>query len=151
MNILLVIYNKDIENPDVFKDRIKALGDTFYIFDNMFFVETEFSTKEAYEKLSMDAYEKSSMIILYVRNEMLGFWGRMNVKLWTWLDEREEKTRDGLMQNYIAEIYKRDLQIKQQAELIEKMKSENEEFQKSIKTLYQQINLLEKKLKERNC
>lgn len=150
MNILLVIYNKDIENPDVFKDRIKTLGETFYIFDNMVLVETDYSTKEAYEKLSMDAYEKSSMLILYVRNEMLGFWGRMNVKLWTWLDEREEKTKDGLMQNYIAEIYKRDLQIKQQAELIEKLKSENAEYQKSIKTLYQQINLLEKKLKECN-
>lgn len=150
MNILLVIYNKDIENPDVFKDRIKTLGETFYIFDNMVLVETDYCTKEAYEKLSMDAYEKSSMLILYVRNEMLGFWGRMNVKLWTWLDEREEKTKDGLMQNYIAEIYKRDLQIKQQAELIEKLKSENAEYQKSIKTLYQQINLLEKKLKECN-
>lgn len=150
MNILLVIYNKDIENPDVFKDRIKTLGDTFYIFDNMVLVETDSSTKEAYEKLSMDAYEKSSMLILYVRNEMLGFWGRMNVKLWTWLDEREEKTKDGLMLNYIAEIYKRDLQIKQQTELIEKLKSENEEYQKSIETLYQQRDLLEKKLKERN-
>lgn len=150
MNILLVIYNKDIENPDVFKDRIKTLGETFYIFDNMVLVETDYSTKEAYEKLSMDAYEKSSMLILYVRNEMLGFWGRMNVKLWTWLDEREEKTKDGLMQSYIAEIYKRDLQIKQQAELIEKLKSENAEYQKSIETLYQQRNLLEKKLKECN-
>lgn len=150
MNILLVIYNKDIENPDVFKDRIQTLGDTFYIFDNMVLVETDNSTKEAYDKLSMDVYEKSSMLILYVRNEMLGFWGRMNVKLWTWLDERAEKTKDGLMQNYIAEIYKRDLQIKQQTELIEKLKSENEEYQKSIETLYQQRDLLEKKLKEHN-
>lgn len=150
MNILLVIYNKDIENPDVFKDRIQTLGDTFYIFDNMALVETDNSTKEAYDKLSMDVYEKSSMLILYVRNEMLGFWGRMNTKLWTWLDEREEKTKDGLMLNYIAEIYKRDLQIKQQVELIEKLKSENEEYQKSIETLYQQRSLLEKKLKEHN-
>lgn len=150
MNILLVIYNKDIENPDVFKDRIQTLGDTFYIFDNMVLVETDNSTKEAYDKLSMDVYEKSSMLIFYVRNEMLGFWGRMNVKLWTWLDERAEKTKDGLMQNYIAEIYKRELQIKQQTELIEKLKSENEEYQKSIETLYQQRDLLEKKLKEHN-
>ena len=66
------------------------------------------------------------------------------------LDEREEKTKDGLMLNYIAEIYKRDLQIKQQVELIEKLKSENEEYQKSIETLYQQRSLLEKKLKKHN-
>lgn len=150
MNILLIIFNKDIENPNIFKDRIKALGDTFYIFENIAFVATDYSTKEAYEKISSDEYETASMLILYVRNEMLGFWGRMNTKLWTWLDEREEKTKDGLMLNYIAEIYKRDLQIKQQVELIEKLKSENEEYQKSIETLYQQRSLLEKKLKEHN-
>ena len=150
MNILLVIYNKDIENPDVFKDRIKTLGDTFYIFDNMVFVETEYSTKEAYDKISSDMYENVSMLILYVRNEMLGFWGRMNVKLWTWLDEREEKTKNGLMQNYISEIYKQGTQIKELKDLVEKLKSENENYQKSIETLYQQRDLLEKKLKERN-
>lgn len=150
MNILLVIYNKDIENPDVFKDRIKTLGDTFYIFDNMVFVETEYSTKEAYDKISSDMYENVSMLILYVRNEMLGFWGRMNVKLWTWLDEREEKTKNGLMQNYISEIYKQGTQIKELKDLVEKLKLENENYQKSIETLYQQRDLLEKKLKERN-
>lgn len=147
---MLVIYNKDIENPDVFKDRIKTLGDTFYIFDNMVFVETEYSTKEAYDKISSDMYENVSMLILYVRNEMLGFWGRMNVKLWTWLDEREEKTKNGLMQNYISEIYKQGTQIKELKDLVEKLKSENENYQKSIETLYQQRDLLEKKLKERN-
>lgn len=136
MNILLVIYNKDIENPDVFKDRIKTLGDTFYIFDNMVLVETVYNTKEAYEKLSVDAYEKSSMLILYVWNEMLGFWGRMNVKLWTWLDERKGKTKGGLEQNYIDEIHELALQV-------EKLKLEN-------KSLSQQKESLEKKLKERN-
>lgn len=150
MNILLVIFNKDIENPDVFKDRIKTLGEIFYVFDNMVLVETDNSTKEAYEKLSIDAYEKSSMLILYIRNEMLGFWGRMNTQLWSWLEDREEKTKDGLILNYIAEIYKKDLQIKQQTELIEKLKSENENYQKSIANLYQQTALLEKKVKERN-
>lgn len=147
MNILLIIFNKDVENPDVFKDRIKALGDTFYIFDNMAFVETESSTKEAYEKISSDIYENTSMLILYVRNEMFGFWGRMNVKLWTWLDEKEEKTKNGLEQNYIEEINQRDLKILDQKELIESLKSENEDYQKSIENLYQQIHSLEEKLR----
>ena len=70
MNILLIIFNNDIENPNVFKDRIKALGDTFYIFDNIVFVETDNSTKDVYDKISSNEYEQSSMLILHIRNEM---------------------------------------------------------------------------------
>ncbi len=149
MNILLVIFNKDIENPDVFKDRIKALGETFYIFDNIAFVETESSTQEAYEKISFGMYENTSILILYVHNEMLGFWGRMNVKLWDWLGEREEKTKKGLAQNYVTEIQSRDLELERKNNLIKELKSEKENYLQSSKLLYQQIELLKEKLKSK--
>lgn len=147
MNILLIIFNNDIENPDVFKDRIKALGDTFYIFDNIVFVETDNSTKDVYDKISSNEYEQSSMLILHIRNEMLGFWGRMNTRLWTWLSEKEEKTKDGLTANYIAEIYKKDIAIKRLSEELEKLKTEKEDNQKIIENLYQQISSLKEQLK----
>lgn len=148
MNILLIIFNNDIENPDVFKDRIKALGDTFYIFDNIVFVETDSSTKEAYDKISSNEYEQSSMLILHIRNEMLGFWGRMNTKLWTWLSEKEEKTKDGLTNNYIAEIYKLTSSKQQLEEELKKLKAEQEDNQKTIENLYQQISVLKEQLQK---
>jgi hypothetical protein len=148
MNILLIIFNNDIENPDVFKDRIKALGDTFYIFDNIVFVETDSSTKDVYNKISSNEYEQNSMLILHIRNEMLGFWGRMNTKLWTWLSEKEEKTKDGLTDNYIAEIYKLDMANKSLSEELEKLKTEKEDNQKIIENLYQQISSLKEQLKK---
>lgn len=148
MNILLIIFNNDIENPDVFKDRIKALGDTFYIFDNIVFVETDSSTKDVYDKISSNEYEQNSMLILHIRNEMLGFWGRMNTKLWTWLSEKEEKTKDGLTDNYIAEIYKRDIANKRLSEELEVLKTEKEDNQKIIENLYQQISSLKEQLKK---
>ena len=148
MNILLIIFNNDIENPDVFKDRIKALGDTFYIFDNIVFVETDSSTKDVYNKISSNEYEQNSMLILHIRNEMLGFWGRMNTKLWTWLSEKEEKTKDGLTDNYIAEIYKLDIANKSLSEELEKQKTEKEDNQKIIENLYQQISSLKEQLKK---
>ena len=148
MNILLIIFNNDIENPDVFKDRIKALGDTFYIFDNIVFVETDSSTKDVYNKISSNEYEQNSMLILHIRNEMLGFWGRMNTKLWTWLSEKEEKTKDGLTDNYIAEIYKLDIANKSLSEELEKLKTEKEDNQKIIENLYQQISSLKEQLKK---
>ena len=148
MNILLIIFNNDIENPDVFKDRIKALGDTFYIFDNIVFVETDSSTKDVYNKISSNEYEQNSMLILHIRNEMLGFWGRMNTKLWTWLSEKEEKTKDGLTANYIEEIYKRDIANKRLSEELEKLKTEKGDNQKIIENLYQQISSLKEQLKK---
>ena len=148
MNILLIIFNKDIENLEIFKDRIKGLGDTFYIFDNMVFAETDSSTKEVYDRISANEYEQSSMLILYVRNEMLGFWGRMNTKLWTWLDEREEKTKDGLTNNYIAEIFKQTKLNEESKSKVEKLKGECDDYQKTIENLYQQIHSLEKQLKK---
>lgn len=148
MNILLVIFNNDIENSDVFEDRIKALGDTFHIFSNMVFVETESSSKEVYEKLSSGIYENSLMLILYVHNELFGFWGRMNTKLWDWLKEREENTKNGLIQNYKVEISKMGFINKEQADLIENLKTAIEDYQKNIELLYQTNEILERKLKE---
>lgn len=148
MNILLIIFNNDIENPNVFKDRIKTLGDTFYIFDNIVFVETDSSTQEVYNKISFNEYEQSSMLILHIRNEMLGFWGRMNTKLWTWLGEKEEKTKDGLTANYIAEIYKLTSVKNSLEEELRKIKSELEDNQKTIENLYQQNSLLKEQLKK---
>lgn len=148
MNILLVIFNNDIENSDVFEDRIKALGDTFHIFSNMVFVETESSSKEVYEKLSSGIYENSLMLILYVHNELFGFWGRMNTKLWDWLKEREENTKNGLIQNYKVEISKMGFINKEQADLIENLKTAIEDYQKKIELLYQTNEILERKLKE---
>ena len=148
MNILLIIFNNDIENPDVFKDRLKALGDTFYIFDNIVFVETDSSTQEVYNKISSNEYEQSSMLILHIRNEMFGFWGRMNTKLWTWLAEKEEKTKDGLTANYIAEIYKLTFAKQKLEEELKKVKSELEDNQKTIENLYQQNSSLKEQLKK---
>ena len=139
MNILLIIFNNDIENPDVFKDRIKALGDTFYIFDNIVFVETDSSTQEVYNKISSNEYEQSSMLILHIRNEMFGFWGRMNTKLWTWLAEKA---------NYIAEIYKLTFAKQKLEEELKKVKSELEDNQKTIENLYQQNSSLKEQLKK---
>lgn len=148
MNILLVIFNNDIENSDVFEDRIKALGDTFHIFSNMVFVETESNSKEVYEKLSSGIYENSLMLILYVHNELFGFWGRMNTKLWDWLKEREENTKNGLIQNYKVEISQMGFINKEQADLIENLKTAIEDYQKKIELLYQTNEILERKLKE---
>lgn len=88
------------------------------------------------------------MLILHIRNEMLGFWGRMNTKLWTWLQEKEEKTDYGLATNYIEEIYKLNFANQRLLEELERLKIEQEDNQKTIENLYQQISSLKELLKK---
>jgi len=150
MNIQLIIYNKEIENPNVFNDRIKALGDTFYIFDNIVFVETDYSTKDVYERISANEYESTSMLILNVRNEMLGFWGRMNTKLWTWLDEKEEKSKNGFTNGYIKEIMDRDQIINELKIKNEENEQQIEEYKRTTENLYKQIEILRNQIETLN-
>jgi hypothetical protein len=146
MNILLIIYNTDLEKDRVFKDRINSIGETFYCFDNMVFVETESSTKDVYERISNNGYDKYLMLVLHVTNEMLGFWGRMKTELWDWLADREEKTSDGMIETYKNELIKTTTKIKMLSEENIKLKEELEDNKCVISNLYQQLNELEKKL-----
>lgn len=149
MNILLIIYSNDIEIPNVFKDRINALGDTFYIFENTVFVETENSTKEVYDKISINGYEQNQILVLHVKNEMLGFWGRMKTQFWTWLGEREEKTKDGLNQNYIKEILSLNSEKIELEEQVQEYLLEIDTYKKTIENQFQQIQILQEQIKKK--
>lgn len=146
MNILLIIYNEDLDQDRVFKDRINSIGETFYCFDNMVFVETESSTKEVYEKISNNGYDKYLMLVLHVTNEMLGFWGRMKTELWDWLADREQESSNGMLESYKKELIMATANIKILTEENIKLKNEVEENKRIINNLYQQLNELEKKL-----
>ena len=149
MNILLILFNKDIENLNILNDRIQALGDTFYIYDNVVFLETEESTKNIYEKISKNEFEKSSMIVLYVTNEELGFWGRMNIKLWKWLNEKVESSNTkGLTLNYIHELQdltEKNLDLNKKNNELKKQIADKD---KVIENLYQQNLIYTKKQDE---
>ena len=146
MNVLMIIYDKGIVNPEVFKDRINTLGDTFCIFDNIVFVASELSTKDAYERISNNEYEKERMLVLYVSNDSLGFWGRMNTKLWTWLKEKEDTVSDGIAKHYVDELKRITAESLQKDETILQLKNELTEKNKAMANQYEQIQKLQDKL-----
>ena len=146
MNVLMIVYDKDIVNPEVFKDRINTLGDTFCIFENIVFVESDLSTKEAYERISISEYEKERMLVLYVTNESLGFWGRMNTKLWTWLKDKEISSTGGINKHYVDEIKRLTAESLQKDEKIQQLKNELTEKTKAVTNQYKQIQKLQDKL-----
>ena len=70
--IILVIYDPSLDS-DILRDRIKSLGPNYTFWGNHWFVETTYTTKEVYEKISANEFESNSILVIemlkdYVRN-----------------------------------------------------------------------------------
>ena len=143
------MYRNKIENANLLKDRINSLGDTLYIFeDSAAFVETELNVQETYNKISQNDFETASILILTINNIPFGFWGRMPVEVWNWLNEKSLKNSDTMVSTYIQELTRLTEQNSKLTKELEKTKSDYEEVQKALQIQMQQIGILEKKLKE---
>lgn len=143
------MYRNNIENVNLLKDRINSLGDTLYIFeDSAAFVETELNVQETFNKISQNDFESASILILTINNIPFGFWGRMPVEVWNWLNEKSSRNSDMMVSTYIQELTRLTEQNSQLTKELEKTKSDYEEVQKALQIQMQQIGILEKKLKE---
>ena len=143
------MYRNKIENVNLLKDRINSLGDTLYIFEDFAaFVETELNVQETYDKISQNDFETASILILTINNIPFGFWGRMPVEVWNWLNEKSLKNSDTMVSTYIQELTRLTEQNSKLTKELEKTKSDYEEVQKALQIQMQQIEILEKKLKE---
>ena len=60
--IILVIYDPSLDS-DILRDRIKSLGPNYTFWGNHWFVETQYTTKEVYEKISANEFETNSMLL----------------------------------------------------------------------------------------
>ena len=85
--IILVIYDPAIDN-DILEDRIKSLGPNYTFWGNHWFIETTFTTKDVYEKLSSNEFEEVSILVVELSKNTLNYYGRMNTSLWDWLKNR---------------------------------------------------------------
>jgi len=82
--IYLIQYNED---NAAFENKLKSLGSWIKYFDDNWIVETTFSAKEVYEKISLGNENKSIFIIELDKNN---YWGRMNSKVWEYLKNRKK-------------------------------------------------------------
>ena len=117
-----------------------------YVFDNnVVFVETECSTKEAYEKISINGYESEAILILDIKNELYGFWGRMKTELWNWLEKKESSTSIEY-NSYMKTISGLTNEVESLRKENEKLNEEVQEKDKIIDNMRQQNILLQSKV-----
>jgi hypothetical protein len=82
--IILVIYDPSLDS-DILRDRIKSLGPNYTFWGNHWFIETPYTTKEVYEKISADGFETNSILVIEMSKDANNYYGRMNTTLWDWL------------------------------------------------------------------
>jgi hypothetical protein len=82
--IILVIYDPSLDS-DILRDRIKSLGPNYTFWGNHWFVETQYTTKEVYEKISANEFKTNSILVIEMSKYMYNYYGRMNASLWDWL------------------------------------------------------------------
>lgn len=85
--IILVIYDPSLDS-DILRDRIKSLGSNYTFWGNHWFVETSFTTKEVYEKLSTNEFETTSILVVELSKNSNYYYGRMNTTLWDWFKDK---------------------------------------------------------------
>ncbi|MEB2782890.1 hypothetical protein U3A58_21095 [Algoriphagus sp. C2-6-M1] len=76
-----------IKENEAFNDRIKSLGTWLKYFSDNWIVESTFSSKEIYDKLS-SGHDKESIFIIELNVQ--NYWGRMNTTVWEYLKERKK-------------------------------------------------------------
>lgn len=85
--IILVIYDPSLDS-DILRDRIKSLGPNYTFWGNHWFVETSYTTKQVYEKISADEFQTNSILVIEMSKDTYNYYGRMNTSLWDWLKTR---------------------------------------------------------------
>ena len=81
--ILLIIHNPSLDS-DILRDRIKSLGSNYTFWGNHWLVETTYTTKEVYEKISANEFALESMLVIEMSDDANNYYGRMNTSLWDW-------------------------------------------------------------------
>ena len=89
--ILLVIYDPTLDS-DILRDRIKSLGANYTFWGNHWFVETNFTSKEVYQKISAGEFESNAILVVEISSESAkSYYGRMNTTLWDWFKKVQSK------------------------------------------------------------
>ncbi len=78
-----ITYSSDLGNSQLIKDRIKQFNDYINFLDCNWFIYTEESLQNVYEKVSKDEFENDRILVLKV--DFTNYWGRMQKSLWEWI------------------------------------------------------------------
>lgn len=81
--IYIIIVSPELNNNELFRERIKMIGSNYIFWDNHWLVTSTESAKEIYKKLSADDFNLVSIFVSELN--ISNYFGRMNTTLWDWI------------------------------------------------------------------
>lgn len=81
--IYVIIVSPELNNNELFRERIKMIGSNYIFWDNHWLVSSTESAKEIYKKLSADDFNLVSIFVSELN--ISNYFGRMNTTLWDWI------------------------------------------------------------------
>lgn len=82
--IYIIIISPELNN-EKFIERIKMLGSNYIFWNNHWLVSSTESSKEIYQKLSADEFNRASIFVSEIN--INNYFGRMNTTLWEWFNK----------------------------------------------------------------
>lgn len=83
LHFYYITYSKSIENVQLIKDRIKQYDDCINFLDSNWFICTEETSQEVYNKISKGEFEDDLIYVMRVNFD--SYWGRMQKTVWDWI------------------------------------------------------------------
>ena len=86
-NVILIVFDDNIDNQKLLQDRIRAIDDSYICFDNCGIISTILSPKEVYLRLSRDEFSEAHIACFILA---LGFdrhRALMPTSLWRYLEQ----------------------------------------------------------------
>lgn len=83
--LFIIILDPNIDTS-VVKSRITELGDYYVVYDNQYFVLTDYDNAQSvYRRLICNEENPVGIVILCIEANALTYWGYSDKRLWEWL------------------------------------------------------------------
>ena len=86
-NVILIVFDDNIDNQKLLQDRIRAIDDSYICFDNCGIISTILSPKEVYLRLSRDEFSEAHIACFILDLGFERYWGMMPTSLWRYLEQ----------------------------------------------------------------
>lgn len=86
-NVILIVFDNNIDNQKLLQDRIRAIDDSYICFDNCGIISTILSPKEVYLRLSRDEFSEAHIACFILDLGFEKYWGMMPTSLWRYLEQ----------------------------------------------------------------
>lgn len=130
-NVILVIFDNNIDNQKLLQNRIRAIDDSYICFDNCGIISTPLSPKEVYLRLSQDEFSEAHIACFVLDLAFERYWGMMPTSLWRYLAQNISFGNSSCEE----EVDRLNKKLVEMQKLLSESRVENRQLEKDFRNL----------------